>query len=251
MRVQGCGAADPAALHGPHHAGRRRRGREDHDRDRHFGRHGQGRTGRVRRRRGHRHHRVLPAGPGEPRAGAADDHADRLQCACVRRQRQFRRCAVHGQGDLRRPGARRTPRRGRPCGALVGELDQRGPLGAAGRLLFLGVRAAARTAGDQCGRRGRLRGADRQFRRCARRLLREDAWPAGTPARRGLRQEQRAVRLPDDRHLQPQPPVLRDDLAVDGHPHLLEPRTHAVLHGGEGPPPDHLPDERPGAVRRL
>ena len=50
----------------------------------------QGRVGWFRGRRGHRHHRVLSGRQGQPGAGAADDHAVRLQCERVRGQGQFR-----------------------------------------------------------------------------------------------------------------------------------------------------------------
>ena len=51
---------------------------------------GKGRVGWFRGRRGHRHHRVLSGRQGQPGAGAADDHAVRLQCERVRGQGQFR-----------------------------------------------------------------------------------------------------------------------------------------------------------------
>ena len=73
-RVQGRRPADAAALDGAR-PGICRRGREDHDRDRHLGRHGQGGARRLCRRPGVRHHRLLPRRQGQPRAGAADDHA--------------------------------------------------------------------------------------------------------------------------------------------------------------------------------
>ena len=63
----------------------------------------QGRAGGVRRRPGHRHHRVLSAGQGQPGAGAADDHADGFERDRVRGGGQLRRRAVRGQADLRRP----------------------------------------------------------------------------------------------------------------------------------------------------
>ena len=73
-RLQGRGPADAASPHGAHRHGRQR-GREDHDRDRHLRRYRQGGARRIRRRAGLRHHRVLPRGQGQPRAGAPDDHA--------------------------------------------------------------------------------------------------------------------------------------------------------------------------------
>ena len=149
FRVQGRGAADPAALHGAHHAGRWRRGREDHDPHRHLRRHRQGRAGRLRGRPGHRDHRLLPGRQGLPGPGAADDHASRLQRAGGRRGRQLRRRPVCGQAHLRRPRPGRASRRQFARGAFLRQLHQRGPSGAAGRLLLLRLRPTARRPGDQ------------------------------------------------------------------------------------------------------
>ena len=67
----------------------------------------------------------------------------------------------------------------------------------------------------------------------------------------GVRQEQRVVRLPDFRHVQPSASVLPDHFPVDGYPHLIEPGAHAVLHVRQGHTPDLHADERSEPVGRL
>ncbi len=74
FRVQGRGAADPAALHGAHHAGLWRRGREDHHPHRHLRRLLARPRWPASRCPGHRDHRLLPGRQGLPGPGAADDH---------------------------------------------------------------------------------------------------------------------------------------------------------------------------------
>ena len=94
----------------------------------------------------------------------------------------------------------------------------------------------------------RVCGPDRQLRRYPRRLLCQAARSAGQAPRGGFRQEQRAVRLPDHRYLQPPAPVLPDHLPLDGHPHLLQPGAHAVLLVRGRHPSDLHADERPQQV---
>ena len=78
-------------------------------------------------------------------------------------------------------------------------------------------------------RRRRVLCAHRQLWRYLGRLLRQAHGPARRPSSSRERQEQRACRLPDHRRLRPQPSVLHDHFAVDGHPHQLQPRAHALL----------------------
>ena len=85
--------------------------------------------------------------------------------------------------------------------------------------------------------------AGRQLWRYPGRLLCQAHGSARRQARRRKRQEQCACRFPDHRHLRPQPSVLHDHLAVDGHPYQLQPGAHAVLHVRGRHPSDLHADE--------
>jgi hypothetical protein len=126
------------------------------------------RIGGDRRAGRPRQGRSLHASSARPRvrrAAPADDDGAVAQRPQYRDRGQLRRCAGAGEGDVRR--SERLPA-ALPVG---GQFDQLGAADGAGRLLFLRGGAAGRARAA-----GRLLGADRQFRRCVRRLCRRARW---------------------------------------------------------------------------
>ena len=85
-------------------ASRDKGGRAGRDRraHRHQRRYRQGGAGRLLRRAGHAHRRLLPGRRRQRRAEGADADPARRECPRLRRARQFRRRADRRQGHLRR-----------------------------------------------------------------------------------------------------------------------------------------------------
>ncbi len=174
VAMQSAGAA-----HGSRPDGARR---PRHHRRRDLGRHRQRGGRRLHRARPGRRLHPVPARPRLRRAAAADDDRRRRQRACHRRRRHLRRLPGAREGDVQPRG---LPRR---AAALRRELDQLGPHRRADRLL-LHRRGGARGAASS----GVVLGADRQFRRRARRLRRQ-AHGAADRAADGRDQRQRHPR---------------------------------------------------------
>ena len=155
--------------------------------------------------------------------GRISDVQRRMMTTAASRQRPRHRDRRH----LRRlPGDREGPvqpsRLPRPGAALRRQLDQLGAHRGADRLL-LHRRGGARRAASQ----GRLHRADRQFRRHLRRLCGAAHGPADRPAGDRHQRQRHPGAHARDRHLR----AARgggDDLAVDGHPGLVQFRTAAV-----------------------
>ena len=205
-------------------------------------RHRRGGAQRLRRSRPHPHLRLLPRRRRLRPAGAADGHAAGRQPHRVPPRRRLRRLPELRQGGLRRRRVRRRAGRASSALAELGQLHQLGPAAAADRLLHERLRRPRRRAApspparriDVCvptGNFGNILAAwyARRHRRAHR------------PPPLRQQQQQRAVRLPLERGLRHRRPLARQDaVAVDGHPHLVQPRAAAVR-----------PHRRPGAHRRL
>ena len=225
LRLQGRRAPDAPPAHE-----RRARGErpQRHDRDGHLGRHGQGRPRRLLRRPRHGRLRLLPVWQGVGHPAPADGDPGRLERGRLRDSRHLRRRPDRGQAHLRRPRARRAPRRGQRR-ALERQLHQHRSPRAPGHLLLQLLRPARARRSREGWRQGRLLRTHGQLRRRARRLLRQATRTPRSQAHRGVELQRRPHGLHLDGHLRPQSRVRQDDLPVDGHPRVVQPRADALL----------------------
>ena len=230
--MQLAGAAD-----GP--CPRRARPARDHRR-RHLGRHGRRGDRGLCRARPHRHLHPVPARPRLAGAAAADDDLERRERACAGDRGQFRRLPGPGEGHVQRPRASATACR---CPASTRSTG----------------RASWRRSSTISRRRSRSAAPDRPVSFTVPTGNFGDIFAGYAAKRMGLPIDRLVIATNDNDILArtlasgriPHARRRRHDLAVDGHPGVVQFRAPAVR-GRRPRCADGAPlHGRPEAVRRL
>ena len=143
-------------------------------------------------------------------------------------------CAIEGNFDDAQTGVKRifTDEAVKAALAAKGKMfssaNQLGPPAAADRLLLLRLSRPRAGGQNSDGRPDQRRRADGQFRQHPRGLLREAHGPARAEIHLRLEPQQYPDGFHPHRRIRPQPRLLHDDFALNGHSGLEQPRAPFV-----------------------